>query len=223
MCVCCVREDTTRKTEWSDFLFSTKANTENRSRKQLFRRSQEKTETKKTAAVKSERYTYQGRLFGNNNSGSKGIMEEQQQQQQQQEQQQITTVRSKTTTKKKKIGDVVVDSCDANYHVEESHHLLRNDGDDYEQDQIFETLEYDVTNCFTMLFCGRTTLYLEEDTVSIQDNCMCNNSSSEVRCCNCVCVCVCVCVFHRWGSLVGGSLSLYVYFLFLLLLCRKRN
>ena len=92
-------------------------------------------------------------------------MEEEQQHQQ--EQQQQITVRPKT----KKIGDVDGD----NYH-EESHHLLRND-----EDQVFETLEYDVTNCFTMLFCGRTTLYLEEDTVSIQDNCMCNNSSSEVR------------------------------------------
>ena len=48
-------------------------------------------------------------------------------------------------------------------------------------DEQFEPLQYDVTNCFTMLFGGRTTLYLDEDTVSIQDNCLCNSSSTEVR------------------------------------------
>ena len=48
-------------------------------------------------------------------------------------------------------------------------------------DEEFEPLQYDVTTCLTMLFRGRTTLYLDEDTVSIQDNCLCNNSSTEVR------------------------------------------
>ena len=94
-------------------------------------------------------------------------------------------------------------------------------------DEQFEPLQYDVTNCFTMLFGGRTTLYLDEDTVSIQDNCLCNSSSTEVRktgkkhdnnkirtsccCCGISLTCrsnlVCALIFFFLPSLALDSLS----------------